>query len=884
MKYIETLDLVYLNIFNRLQNSAYDSHDLKNLSMEALKSMALASAGMPLEEDEYFEKLSSRELCYALYWRHLRRIPDAGALTAWSTQEFDRQTALDRSVALSNSVEARLHGRRSFHGNFKNNSDSSRGNIYIDVSNTIDTKARTGIQRVVRNISFALEDLVDVNYCYYNKENDCYFLIENIDEIQSCEKCSSEKVEFSKGDIFFDVDGSWGDSLSRSSLYYELKKNGVIIFAIHYDAAPILFPQFSHPTTVLRYAEHFAAVTTYVDVMFCISRVVCEDLDKLCASMNIRIPTTKVIEMGYHFGSRQSVVDNFVGNHLYKTPYVLCVGTVEPRKNYKLVLDNIDAISELGYKVIIVGKRGWESQSFFERLEYLNESSDKLIWLNNADDQILEDLYLNASALIVPSFYEGYGLPVLEGLARGCRVLVSNGGALPEALSAGNGVIFQLEEESSFLRQLKIVLALEVKSPSLRGDERSADVSQSWSAAAKLIYSTIEDHWQSASDLPEKIPLVYISIHPSNFSKSIESFLNWNFPFGTVSVLTSEKFASEFELILDNFKVKYEIFNEEELLAEAGISMPEDHQERNYTLRNVFYKRLYKDYDVFLACDDDAILISAIVPEEFLKEGKYQAYQYYDSISEWKSSSFGITSFDRGQWYTGAILNDFGYNNDGFAAHRPQIVKSKWAMEIANELKYIVGRNLDEWATYFNIAIHRYPFAIEAKQSTVLNWPANFASWMPNWFSDRVTFLNYYPDFGGINSEKIILKKAYEYNLYHFQRMFCENFVDSVVSVSLSDAGLETDGVRIYALRGIWVFIPMRIRDEQDFVYCISQSGNIIIDGRNDVQKLHSRTNLMIKVPSNEGLYDISIESVDRTLRLELELVVLPCAFLPNEV
>lgn len=114
--------------------------------------------------------------------------------------------------------------------------------------------------------------------------------------------------------------------------------------------------------------------------------------------------------------------------------------------------------------------------------------------------------------------------------------------------------------------------------------------------------------------------------------------------------------------------------------------------------------------------------------------------------------------------------------------------------------------------------------------------------------------------------------------------MFCENFVDSVVSVSLSDAGLEADGVRIYALRGIWVFIPMRIRDEQDFVYCISQSGNIIIDGRNDVQKLHSRTNLMIKVPSNEGLYDISIESVDRTLRLELELVVLPCAFLPNEV
>ncbi len=882
MNYVETLDLIYRNIFDRLQNSGCDDHELKSLSMDALKSIALASGGVPLEEDVHFEKLSPKELCYALYWRNLRRIPDAGALAAWLTQDFDRQTALDRSAALSNSVEARLHGRRKFQGNFKNSSDSHRGNIYIDVSNTIDTKARTGIQRVVRNISLALGALVDVNYCYYDKESDSYLLIEKIDEIQSREKIISQKLEFSKGDIFFDVDGSWGDALSRANLYYELKKNGVIIFAIHYDAAPILFPQFSHPTTVLRYAEHFAAVTTYADVVFCISRVVCEDLDKLCANMKIRVPTSKIIAMGYHFESHRGVVDSTVEDNLCRTPYVLCVGTVEPRKNYKLVLDNIDAISELGYKVIIVGKRGWESPSFIERLEHLNESSDKLIWLSNADDQTLEKLYLNASALIVPSFYEGYGLPVLEGLARGCRVLVSNGGALPEALSSGNGVIFQLEEESSFLRQLKIVLALEVKSPSLRDDEGSADVSQSWSAAAKLIYSTIEDHWRSASDLPEEIPLAYISIHPSNFSKSIESFLSWKFPVGTVSILTSEKFSAEFELILSDLKVRYEIFLEEELLAAAGISMPVDHQERNYTLRSVFYTRLYENYDVFLACDDDAILISAITTEEFLKNGKYQAYQYYPSIAEWKSSSFDVTSFDRGQWYTGAILDDFGYNNDGFAAHRPQIVKSKWAMEIANELKYIAGRNFDEWATYFNIAIHRYPFAIQAQQSTVLNWPASFASWMPNWFSDSITFLNYYPDSGDVNPKEIIVKKTYEYNLYHFQRMFCGNFADSVVSISVSDARLEADGVRIYALRGIWAFMPMHIQNEREFVYCISRNGNVIIDGRNEVQKIHSRTNLMIKMPPNEGLYNISIESVDGALRLELELVVLPCAVLPS--
>lgn len=123
------------------------------------------------------------------------------------------------------------------------------------------------------------------------------------------------------------------------------------------------------------------------------------------------------------------------------TPYVLFVGTIEPRKNVVGLLKAFRMIQEpFPHRLVIVGARGWISHDEYERMLGLdaaaNAISDKL--RNRVDlpgfvsQSNLPALYSAADAFIFPSFYEGFGLPVLEAMACGCPVITANNSSLPE--------------------------------------------------------------------------------------------------------------------------------------------------------------------------------------------------------------------------------------------------------------------------------------------------------------------------------------------------------------------------------------------------------------------------------------------------------------------
>jgi glycosyltransferase involved in cell wall biosynthesis len=107
--------------------------------------------------------------------------------------------------------------------------------------------------------------------------------------------------------------------------------------------------------------------------------------------------------------------------------YVLAVGTVEPRKQYELLL----AASQTGRdlpKIVIAGAAGWNSGGIEARLR----SARGVEWLDDSDDAALRRLYAEAIAVVIPSRAEGFGLPALEAMAVGTPVVSSGGGALPE--------------------------------------------------------------------------------------------------------------------------------------------------------------------------------------------------------------------------------------------------------------------------------------------------------------------------------------------------------------------------------------------------------------------------------------------------------------------
>jgi glycosyltransferase involved in cell wall biosynthesis len=112
--------------------------------------------------------------------------------------------------------------------------------------------------------------------------------------------------------------------------------------------------------------------------------------------------------------------------------YFLAVGTIEPRKNYGIVLDAFEALraDHPAAGLVIVGRPGWHDDLLLERLR---ASPVGVTWRNDVSDGELDELYRGAQAVVVASVTEGFGLPVIEALAHGVPVLSSTGGSLPEA-------------------------------------------------------------------------------------------------------------------------------------------------------------------------------------------------------------------------------------------------------------------------------------------------------------------------------------------------------------------------------------------------------------------------------------------------------------------
>lgn len=142
-------------------------------------------------------------------------------------------------------------------------------------------------------------------------------------------------------------------------------------------------------------------------------------------------------------------------------PLVLCVGTLEPRKNHAALLDACRTLWEEGvrFELRLVGRlRAKGEDATVRRVEALRAEGHPVSWIPRADERELEDLYRRALFTVFPSLGEGFGLPVAESLARGRPCVCSGEGAIGETAADGGCLTVKAEDPADLAAGLRDLL------------------------------------------------------------------------------------------------------------------------------------------------------------------------------------------------------------------------------------------------------------------------------------------------------------------------------------------------------------------------------------------------------------------------------------------
>ncbi len=194
-----------------------------------------------------------------------------------------------------------------------------------------------------------------------------------------------------------------------------------------------------------------SAVTRAVHII-AVSQYTAEDLRH---TVHLTTPIS-VIYLGFELAPQLATPGAQVSDVILPAaPYMLYVGNAYPHKNLEFLIEHFKEWRQKNprYSLALVGKRDY----FYERLEGSLKNPEGIMFLGAVSDAALERLYANASLYIIPSLYEGFGIPPLEAMYFGTPVLASNASCIPEILGDA-ACYFDPTSTTSFLKALDTVI------------------------------------------------------------------------------------------------------------------------------------------------------------------------------------------------------------------------------------------------------------------------------------------------------------------------------------------------------------------------------------------------------------------------------------------
>jgi len=201
-----------------------------------------------------------------------------------------------------------------------------------------------------------------------------------------------------------------------------------------HDMTGWLMPEL-HPASNIRAERSFAELVRAADRMIAVSACTKNDAVRVLGLDPAKIDVIHSGVAAAFFDPPRGAIDRVRNSYALGRPFVLFIGTVEPRKNLDVLLDAFAALPDAlrkTHELVVAGPIGWAAEKTKARL-------DDVRYLGYVPEQDLAPLTAAATVFAYPSLYEGFGFPVAQAMAAGVPVITSNVSSLPEV--AGDGAL-----------------------------------------------------------------------------------------------------------------------------------------------------------------------------------------------------------------------------------------------------------------------------------------------------------------------------------------------------------------------------------------------------------------------------------------------------------
>ncbi len=232
------------------------------------------------------------------------------------------------------------------------------------------------------------------------------------------------------------------------------------VITVH-DLNFLLFPEFVDAESHRYYTKQINAAVIEADHIIADSHHTRQDIISI-----LNVPAQKVTTIHlaanpmFSMPVAKEEIESTLKQLGLPTGFILYVGTLSPRKNVVALLKSYYRLlgeTNIDVPLVLIGRKGFQNQEIFSTIENLKLSSH-VRHFEELTNRTLARLYRAAGVFVLPSFYEGFGLPPLEAMHSGCPVIVSNCSSLPEVVGSA-GLLIDAEDVDGWTQAIQKVLS-----------------------------------------------------------------------------------------------------------------------------------------------------------------------------------------------------------------------------------------------------------------------------------------------------------------------------------------------------------------------------------------------------------------------------------------